>query len=249
MSISSPGGKSWFGVELKSFEIGIEEFKGKMRGKICERGPKFSSWIRFGGKGLSLLLEGVESCCGLKERVLFRKFWSEGDRDYSLELCSNIAGRFLFCVVRVAENKRFSLAFPEGRGLVGGWKILASKLRSLGVSPLQWKGALSENPMPSQALPSRSEEKKIQMDRDTSTLRDCSAPHDAIWLEIEKKIIDRNKELLGRCLVGIWEGDSGRLPNLVSFGSWAKNSWFLEGNLWLSNIRENLLLLEFEFCR
>ena len=120
MSISSPGGKSWFGVELKSFEIGIEEFKGKMRGKICERGPKFSSWIRFGGKGLSLLLEGVESCCGLKERVLFRKFWSEGDRDYSLELCSNIAGRFLFCVVRVAENKRFSLAFPEGKGLVGG---------------------------------------------------------------------------------------------------------------------------------
>ena len=80
MPVTSPRGKCWFGVELKTFEIGIEEFKGKVRGNICERDPKFSSWIRFGGKGLFLLLEGVESCCGLKERVPFRKFWSEGDK-------------------------------------------------------------------------------------------------------------------------------------------------------------------------
>ena len=115
MPVSSPGGRCWFGVELKTFEISIEEHKGKVHGKICERGPKFSSWIRFGGKGLFLLLEGVESCCGLKERAPFRKFWSEGNRGYSLELRRNNAGRFLFCVVRDVENKRFSLAFPEGR--------------------------------------------------------------------------------------------------------------------------------------
>ena len=120
MPVTSPEGRCWFGVELKTFEINIEEHKGKVCGKICERGPKFSSWIRFGGKDLSLLLEGVESCCGLKERTHFRKFWLEGDRDYSLELRSNKAGRFLFCVVRDVENKRFSLAFPEGKGLVGG---------------------------------------------------------------------------------------------------------------------------------
>ncbi|RVW47728.1 Transposon TX1 uncharacterized 149 kDa protein [Vitis vinifera] len=204
MPVSSPGGKCWFGIDLKTFEISIEDHKGKVRGKICERGPKFSSWIRFGGKGLSLLLEGVELVCGLKERTPFRKFWSEGDRVYGLELRCNRAGRFLFCVVRDAENKRFSLAFPEGRGLVGGWKMLASKLRSVGVAPLQWR-------------------------------------------EIEKETLDRNEELLRRCLVGSWEGDADRLLDPVSFGSWAKNSWFLEGNLWLSNVRENLMLLEFEF--
>ncbi|RVW29058.1 hypothetical protein CK203_091590 [Vitis vinifera] len=38
------------------------------------------------------------------------------------------------------------------------------------------------------------------------------------------KVLDRNEELLGRCLVGKWEGDTGRLPDLVSFGLWAKNS-------------------------
>ena len=174
MSVTSPGGRCWFGVELKMFEISIEDHKGKVCGKICERGPKFSSWVRFGGKCLSLPLEGVESCCGLKERTPFRKFWSERDRDYSLKLRSNRAGRFLFCVVRDAEKKRFSLAFPEGRGLVGGWKILASKLRSLGVSPLQWKRALLENHKPPQASPSSS------VDRDTSSLRDCPASRDAV---------------------------------------------------------------------
>ena len=48
--------------------------------------------------------------------------------------------------------------------------------------------------------------------------------------------------------MGFWEGDFDRLLDLVSFGSWAKNSWFLEGNLWLSNVRENILLMEFEFA-
>ncbi|RVW14711.1 hypothetical protein CK203_092613 [Vitis vinifera] len=103
----------------------------------------------------------------LKERTPFKKFWSEGNRDYSLELRRNNAGRFLCCVLRDAENKRFSLAFREGRGLVGGWKVLASKLRSLRVSSLQWKGALMENHTPAQASPSSS------INRDSSSLRDC----------------------------------------------------------------------------
>ena len=96
MLVSSPGGRCWFGVELKTFEISIEEHKEKVHGKIYERGLKFCSSIRFGGKCLSLLLEGVESCCGLKKRTPFRKFWSEGNRDYSLELPRNRVGRFLF---------------------------------------------------------------------------------------------------------------------------------------------------------
>ncbi|RVW52713.1 hypothetical protein CK203_091167 [Vitis vinifera] len=107
--------------------------------------------------------------------------------------------------------------------------MLASKLRSVGVTPLQWKGALLDNHLPSQVSPSSS------VVRDSSSLWDCPVPHDVVWLEIEKETLDRNDELVSRCLVGCWVGDVDRLPDLVSFGSWAKNSWFLEGNLWLSN--------------
>ena len=130
----------------------------------------------------------------------------------------------MFCVVRYANNRIFILVFPEGRGLVGGWKLLVSKLRSLGVSPLQGNEALLENPMPSQASPSRIEEKNGQLDRDMATLQDYFASCDVVWLEIEKEVLDRNEESLGKCLVGKWKGDTGRLPDLVSFGLWAKNS-------------------------
>lgn len=34
-----------------------------------------------------------------------------------------------------AKAKKFSLVFPEGRGLCAGWILLAKKLRSLGVIP------------------------------------------------------------------------------------------------------------------
>ena len=55
-------GRAWFGIESKSFEILVELSKGKLFGVITERGRNFSSWIRFGERSMSLLLEGVE--CG-----------------------------------------------------------------------------------------------------------------------------------------------------------------------------------------
>lgn len=60
--MESRGGKCWFGVESKSFEISLELVKGKAVGKIVERGRGFSSWIIFGERGLAHLLEGVEAC-------------------------------------------------------------------------------------------------------------------------------------------------------------------------------------------
>ncbi|RVX05974.1 hypothetical protein CK203_018807 [Vitis vinifera] len=136
-------------------------------------------------KGLSLLLEGVESVCGLKERTPFRKFWSEGDRVYSLEL--------------------------RGRGLVGGWKMLASKLRSVGVAPLQWSGVCWINNRLPKPHPSSS---------------------------------------VGRGLCPLPESPRASRCRLAR--NWRKKLWIgmrscWAGNLWLSNVRENLMLLEFEF--
>ncbi|RVW25599.1 hypothetical protein CK203_107707 [Vitis vinifera] len=41
-------GKCWFAIESKTFEVSIEEVRGKLRGTIVERSRGFSSWIRFG---------------------------------------------------------------------------------------------------------------------------------------------------------------------------------------------------------
>ena len=161
--------------------------------RVCERGPNFSSWVRFSGKGLAFLLEGAETCNSLKIGDRFRKSWAEGGRRYQLELCSNKAGRFLFCTAWDVEGKRFSLAFPKGRGVVGGWKLLAGKLRSLGFS-----------------LAQRGEEPKAPGGKEYSMAEAKTSSsaelRNAVWLEIEKEVIDSNEEVLNRSLVGRWGG-------------------------------------------
>lgn len=63
MPWGSRGGSCSFDVELRSFEISVEDAGGKLRGIILERSRGFNSWIRFGDISLSCLLEGVEVCC------------------------------------------------------------------------------------------------------------------------------------------------------------------------------------------
>ena len=121
----SKGGKSWFAVESKTFEISIEEIRGKLRGVILERSKDFSSWIKFGEKSFSFLLEEVEDWCRGESSSRRLKVWEEGGRKYRLECLSNDADRYLLCSVRDLEAKRFCLVFPKGKGLVGGWFLLA----------------------------------------------------------------------------------------------------------------------------
>ncbi|RVW99443.1 hypothetical protein CK203_038471 [Vitis vinifera] len=59
----------------------------------------------------------------------------EGGRVFKLELRSNNAGRFLQYSILSSKGKRFSLIFPEGRGVEWVWKTLASKWRTIGVVP------------------------------------------------------------------------------------------------------------------
>ncbi|RVW59638.1 hypothetical protein CK203_103273 [Vitis vinifera] len=129
----SKGGKCWFLVESKTFEISIEVVRGKPRGIILEMSNRFSSWIRFGEKSLSYLLEGVEVWCRGESSLRRLKVW-EGGRKFRLECRSNEADTLLLCSVRDVEAKKYCLVFPEGKGLVGGWFLLAKKLRALEVS-------------------------------------------------------------------------------------------------------------------
>ncbi|RVW81126.1 hypothetical protein CK203_044684 [Vitis vinifera] len=76
------GGSVWFGVDSKSFEISVESLNGKLSRVITESGRSFSSWIRFGERGLSLLLEGVETCCQKEGLKVFNNSWLEGGFSY-----------------------------------------------------------------------------------------------------------------------------------------------------------------------
>ena len=89
------------------------------------------SWIRFGEEGLKILLKGVNSYrreAALKRRVFE---WKENGRSYRLDCRENAAGGFIFCSVMDVDGKRHRLFFPEGKGLIRGWALLAEVFHGL----------------------------------------------------------------------------------------------------------------------
>ena len=95
-----------------------------------------------------------------------------------MESRSNEAGRFLLCSIRDLEAKRFCLIFPEGKGLSGGWNILAEKLRAVGVVPT---GGL-KNPLSIEVLKKEKElEPRTYVDVAKSKTGRLG---DKVWLEL-----------------------------------------------------------------
>ncbi|RVW43903.1 hypothetical protein CK203_072377 [Vitis vinifera] len=161
--MGEPGRRSfWYGRCLKNRSPG--NFAGKFAGKFAS-GEWFLTTIRLTGSigrwgrrkvervhlgemQRTNLLDQIWGCkalvvCWLELRLAVEVVlievgplvWEEERRKYSLERRSNEAGRFLLCSVRDLEAKCFCLIFPEGKGLFGGWNILAKKLREVGVVP------------------------------------------------------------------------------------------------------------------
>ena len=247
MLMDSLGGKCWFSVDSKTI-FRSRSLKGRYLGKFV-RGPNFSSWIKFGGKGLALL---VETCCIIKDGEPFRKDRVEGGRYYLLELRGNGVGWLLFCSLWSMEEKRFSLVFSKGRGFLRGWKILFTELRSLGVSSAlhceERRGLLL---LPGRYWPpSEGNERKKGL---VAEARSCSfSEHcNAVWIEVEKEVLDKNEEFLKRSLVGrLGEkregGVSDQPPDLSVLRKWAQSSWKLTGKLHLALLGGPLILFEFK---
>ena len=192
------GGKGWFVVEKKSFEISVEVSGEKLRGVIVKRSIGFSSWICFGQWGLESLLQGVEVCCKQELSGRLIGSWAKGGRKYTLEQRSNKAGCFLLCSVLNQEARRFSLVFLEGRGLLGGWETLENKLRSLGVgrSVLSGSRDIRLAPMHREKKPSYADVTKEHFGR----------AGDALWLQLRDSETDSLERLEDHVLVGRWSG-------------------------------------------
>ena len=55
------GGKTWFALEAKSFDIEIKEYGEKLKGCFRERCKVVTSWKRFDDVGLQNLLLRLEN--------------------------------------------------------------------------------------------------------------------------------------------------------------------------------------------
>ena len=233
-------------MESKSFEISIEGLGGNLRGVIVERGRGYSRWVRFGECSLRCLLAGVEACCRDVEMPRWSKGWKENGRFLRLECRENGAGRFIFCKVVTAEKKSFSLVFPEGEGIHGGWLILAENLRALGVVPF------SEEKVEPKAVfgNSRKAESGMnggeRMSYASVVKKNECLEEEAIWLQIGEGAVQGREEKLRRCLVGKFEEGPLLGSEVQVLKVWARSTWQLRGGLQVHIFGGSLILFEFE---
>ena len=240
------GRKCWFALESKTFEISIEVVQGKRRETILERNKDFSSWIRFSENSLSLLLEGVEAWCRGESSSRRSKVWKEEGRKFRMRCRSNEAGRFLLCPVRDVEAKKFCLVFPKGNGLVGGWFLLAKKLRALGVStPTMWN-SVSVVPTTTKM---RSSVKGLENEPGSFAevvKMKIEESEDSLKVHLgDQDLLYREKQL-GCCLVGCFGDSLKSIPLLPSLKRLTFESWLLKGDLRISRLGGALVLFEFQ---
>lgn len=112
------------------------------------------------------------------------------------------------------EEERFSLIFPEERGVRGVWKTLASKLRSIGVTlearpikqPQGGDGYLLRE--------SEVESPRKGVSHTGVVFRDKGEVGEAVWIQGQKEEIHMNDMLLKHCLVGRLRVPVVKVPKL-----------------------------------
>ncbi|RVX15844.1 hypothetical protein CK203_005809 [Vitis vinifera] len=182
------GGKCWFALESKTFEISIE------------------------------VVQGVEAWYRGESSSRRSKVWKEEGRKFRMRCRSNEAGRFLLCPVRDVEAKKFCLVFPKGNGLVGGWFLLAKKLRALGVStPTMWNSV--------SVVPTTT-----KMGSSVKGLEN----EPGSFAEVVKMKIEESEDSLKS------------IPLLPSLKRLTFESWLLKGDLRISRLGGALVLFEFQ---
>ena len=126
--------KCSFGVESKTFEVEVEEKKGKLQATIVERKRGISSWIKLGPESLGLFVECLVLCIKDMRIGKWERKWKEKGRANSLVRDENKWGCFIRLGVVDLEKKRFNIFTPKERGVKGGWASMAETLRRLGVA-------------------------------------------------------------------------------------------------------------------
>ncbi|RVW73505.1 hypothetical protein CK203_060050 [Vitis vinifera] len=131
------------------------------------------------------------------------------------------------------------VALKQSRGVVGGWQLLAGKLRSLGFSLAQRDDELLATPSGGRSLNETSVGKKDLLPK--TVISDSSEFRNAVWLETEKEVIDSNKELdvertssLGfvrRAFILFEFGDGVEVERVLHLGLW----W--ESAPWISEVQ------------
>ncbi|KAL6338279.1 hypothetical protein AAG906_018550 [Vitis piasezkii] len=188
-----------FGVESKTFKIGVEEKKGKTQVIIVESKGGVSSWVRLGPMSVEVFLDSLNQCIKEEKNGKWERGWKENRRTYSLVRDENRAGYYLRLGVVDQEKRRFSIFILKGKGAKGRWISMAEMLQRL-VGNLGKK----ENKQEERAMV------KPRMERSYAEMVKGSRGREGkvVRVEVRGEEISENLCKLEHCLVGSWNPSS-----------------------------------------
>ena len=132
---------------------------------------------------------------------------------------------YALCSVRDVEAKKYCLVFPEGKGLVGGWFLLAKKLRALGVSTLAMSKVFPGDPISEKVGCSYKE--KVKGTYAYALRVKTGEPGESLWVHLGDRELLCREEQLSCCLVGCFGDSFESIPPLSSLKGWMLVSWIL----------------------
>ena len=162
-------------------------------------------------------------------------------------------GRFLLCSATDVEGIKHRLVFPEGRGFLNGWALLAEKIRGLGFKSLQ-----ENKPMRVATTESTKGEGKEStcLSKNKVIFRGHSAPkvgdeggssmENAVWVDVGDCVSGKVLGSLQHCLIGKRKTKPEPFPTAKEVEAWVRDAWRLNEDVMLAVLNEDLLFLEFD---
>ena len=172
---------------------------------------------------------GLEACVRASRVPVWGNVWEEEGKRYKMEKGSNQAGAFILCSVRDSGGKSYNLMFPEGKGVVGGWRILTEKLRQLRVrSSEETQREEKSEKMQREEKQRKSSTKLLPrlLKLTLNPLAELRKPEKifggkGVCVKVGEEEVRERLDQLGRCLVGWWGTGSSQISGVDSVRRWA----------------------------
>ncbi|RVX18648.1 hypothetical protein CK203_006606 [Vitis vinifera] len=226
-----------FTVESKTFELALDDRKGKRQFRIVEKKRGVSTWVRLGLESLGLFKKGLIHCIRDDEEERWEKEWKEGGKLYTLARGFNRAGVYLRLGVVGLERKRFCIFLPRGRRGKRGWTAMVEMVRQMEEMAGR-RTEVQEVRTVGRANPAKSYVEAVR--------RTNWDGLNAIKMRVTREEIAGNLQKLEHCLVVSWKSEKEEEDDLERLGSLWANSWGLKGKLGLAKLERGKALLEFE---
>ena len=151
-------------------------------------------------------------------------------------------------------GKKLQLMFPKEKGVVEGWRILAEKLRQLGVRSSEEIQREEKNEKMQREEKRRRASTKLLPRLLKSTFNPLPeerklekiADGKGVCVKVGEEEVQERLDQLSRCLVGWWGSGPSQIPGVDSVRRWAITQWKIKNSFAVVNLGRGLWLFEFE---